>query len=80
MEPATGASTWALGSQRCTVNIGSLTRKARRTKTVRILKDHISCGGETKTRKVDLRSILDEPVSVKAQTTTSRSGREAATV
>ena len=28
IEPATGASTWALGSQRCTEKIGSFTRKA----------------------------------------------------
>lgn len=28
MEPATGASTWALGNQRCVKNIGVLTRKA----------------------------------------------------
>lgn len=29
MEPATGASTWALGSQRCIVYIGIFTRKAQ---------------------------------------------------
>jgi len=26
IDPAIGASTWALGSQRCTVNIGSFTK------------------------------------------------------
>lgn len=29
MDPAIGASTWALGSHKCTVNRGSLTMKAR---------------------------------------------------
>lgn len=28
IDPATGASTWALGSQRCVINIGIFTRKA----------------------------------------------------
>ena len=28
MDPDTGASTWALGSHRCTINIGSFTKKA----------------------------------------------------
>jgi len=28
IDPATGASTWALGSHRCVINIGVFTRKA----------------------------------------------------
>jgi hypothetical protein len=31
MEPATGASTWALGSHKCTENKGSFTKKANRS-------------------------------------------------
>jgi len=32
IDPATGASTWALGSQRCTPHIGNFTRKAKTMK------------------------------------------------
>lgn len=32
MEPATGASTWALGNHKWTLNIGSLTKKANNTR------------------------------------------------
>lgn len=49
MEPTMGASTWALGSQRCTKNIGVFTKKGARAQQpskgdrgVQLAKDPIS--------------------------------------
>jgi len=35
IDPATGASTWALGSHKCTEYIGILTKKAKKRKKVK---------------------------------------------
>lgn len=80
IDPATGASTWALGSQRWTVNIGSLTKKARKTRTVKTLKDHKKSRLRGTVRRTEVISILEDPISLLAQTTIRRRGSEAATV
>lgn len=40
MDPATGASTWAFGNQRCTPYSGIFTRKARRQPAHHTLSPH----------------------------------------
>ena len=80
IDPATGASTWALGSHKCTVNIGSLTRKASKTKSITILRDQTNWKSKGTTRRAEAKSILEEPSSLIVQTSIRRSGREAATV
>lgn len=74
MEPATGASTWALGSQRCTINKGNLTRKAVVT-IIQAKRGIIDCGkmihGYTIDVWEDRLEILDR---------ISNKGREAVTV
>jgi len=80
IDPATGASTWALGSQRWTVNIGSLTRNARKTRTVSKFQEYKQQGSKGKVRRIRLKFILKDPSSLAPQIIISNRGRDAATV
>lgn len=78
MDPATGASTCALGNQRCTENIGSFTRKAAKIRNVKKFQDH---GNKFRL----IWRILENNIFVDfnwllAQRITNNRGKDAATV
>ena len=62
------------------MNIGNLTRKARKTRTIKILKDQTNSKLKGVARRADVISIFDEPDSLLVHTTIRRRGSEAATV
>ena len=62
------------------MNIGSLTRKAKNTKTIKRFKVHKDSEEVSITRIVDLSSILEDLDSAKLQMIKRRRGSEAATV
>lgn len=76
IDPATGASTWALGSHRWTVNIGNFTKNAARVMTISI---SLSQGEqETGVLAIKIRELdpqLEDQNKIKI-----RRGREAVTV
>jgi len=71
MEPATGASTWALGSHKCIIKIGILTKKAM----IKIKKRKLF--EEVRPMKT-LNST--EPITLWSQKIPSNKGKEAANV
>lgn len=78
IEPATGASTWALGSQRCTENIGSFTRKAAKIRKVSKFQAQEDRQSLLCVRASNI--IFEDINSVVAQIIIRRRGKEAATV
>jgi hypothetical protein len=80
MEPATGASTWALGSQRCIENIGSLTRKAVNTNKVSKLQAQEKPLKTAFSRKRLIMNVLKERNDCPAHMILKSRGKEAATV
>jgi len=80
IDPATGASTWALGSQRWTVNMGSFTKKAVNTKAVNNPHDQKNLLSSGRVRRIVLIMMFEELTSVIVHTIIRSKGSEAATV
>lgn len=59
IDPAIGASTWALGSHRCTVNIGSFTKNPPRVKIQKNENADIHSGNNS-SDLIDMRLLFEE--------------------
>ena len=65
IDPATGASTWALGSHRWTKKIGNLTKKANKRQTKYTL--HHLLSSLTLERVIILKSELSNKIKIKTK-------------
>lgn len=80
IDPATGASTCALGSHKCTVNMGSFTKKAVKHIIVRNPQVQPILLLKTWIRNLFIISISDDLNSCEAHKIVKSKGKEAATV
>lgn len=80
IDPATGASTWALGSQRCTVNIGSLTKNAIKTTITRKFHVQKRLSSKNEVRSLEFIIMFEDEASLALQIIIRRRGSDAATV
>lgn len=76
MDPAIGASTWALGSHRWTENIGSLTRNPARAK-IQNTEEFIRKGGNIISSGINNAWVFD---ALYTRQNTINMGRDAVTV